>query len=335
MVGGPRGRAGLAAALVAARRWPETGQSVAPGSGGVGCRRRRRVGGDDDGRRPAASIGGSLVAGGALLAVVLPGTERLALGRPGCRGPGAALDDLVVAGRGHRLAGRWARPRRRGRTDRAPCSFRGLRRHRLGARHGGARARAPRRRQPLDGPRPRGRGAGRRRRRRFAVRDDSGHASVAAAARHSALGSPRQRRVDARLRRVDMDRCRRGRGGPRPDVVPAHVVPVGGSALLGVAYVLRLAASDVDVVEAYTLPFAAFLLAAGLWAMRKQDGLGSVRALLPGMALAMLPSLPRRSTSRPACGRSSSAPAQRSPSASGSGDAGRCRSPPARSSWGS
>jgi hypothetical protein len=66
-----------------------------------------------------------------------------------------------------------------------------------------------------------------------------------------------------------------------------------GSALLGVAYVLRLAASDVDVVEAYTLPFAAFLLAAGLFAMRDEDGPGSVRALLPGVALALLPSLPQ------------------------------------------
>ncbi len=66
-----------------------------------------------------------------------------------------------------------------------------------------------------------------------------------------------------------------------------------GSGLLGVAYVLRLAASDVEVVEAYTLPFAAFLLAAGLWAMRDADGPGSVRALLPGVALALLPSLPQ------------------------------------------
>ncbi|MGA9103333.1 SCO7613 C-terminal domain-containing membrane protein [Aeromicrobium sp.] len=66
-----------------------------------------------------------------------------------------------------------------------------------------------------------------------------------------------------------------------------------GSGLLGVAYVLRLAASDVDVVEAYTLPFAAFLLAVGLWTMRKEETIGSVRALLPGVALALLPSLPQ------------------------------------------
>jgi hypothetical protein len=66
-----------------------------------------------------------------------------------------------------------------------------------------------------------------------------------------------------------------------------------GSGLLGVAYVLRLAASNVDVVEAYTLPFAAFLLIVGLWAMSKEPDVGSVRALLPGVALALLPSLPQ------------------------------------------
>lgn len=66
-----------------------------------------------------------------------------------------------------------------------------------------------------------------------------------------------------------------------------------GSALLGVAYVLRLAASDVEVVEAYTLPFAVLLLAAGSWAMREEGGPGSVRALLPGVTLALLPSLPQ------------------------------------------
>ncbi|MGI9085266.1 MAG: SCO7613 C-terminal domain-containing membrane protein [Aeromicrobium sp.] len=103
-----------------------------------------------------------------------------------------------------------------------------------------------------------------------------------------------------------------------------------GAALLGTAYVLRLAASDVEVVEAYTLPFAVLLLAAGLWAMRDDSAVrrpepgtpaeldvrrpepdthaeldvrrlepntpagspGSVRALLPGVILALLPSLP-------------------------------------------
>jgi len=66
-----------------------------------------------------------------------------------------------------------------------------------------------------------------------------------------------------------------------------------GAGLLGVGYVLRLVASDVEVVEAYTLPFAVLLLAAGLWAMRKDAELGTVRALLAGVVLALLPSLPQ------------------------------------------
>jgi hypothetical protein len=66
-----------------------------------------------------------------------------------------------------------------------------------------------------------------------------------------------------------------------------------GAVALGVAYVLRLVASDVDVVEAYTLPFGIVLLAAGWWTMRGDDGVGSVRALAPGLTLALLPSLPQ------------------------------------------
>lgn len=66
-----------------------------------------------------------------------------------------------------------------------------------------------------------------------------------------------------------------------------------GAAALGVAYVLRLIASDVEVVEAYTLPFAIVLLAAGWWAMRGDDAVDSVRALAPGLTLALLPSLPQ------------------------------------------
>lgn len=66
-----------------------------------------------------------------------------------------------------------------------------------------------------------------------------------------------------------------------------------GAVALGVAYVLRLVASDVDVVEAYTLPFGIVLLAAGWWAMRGDDAVGSVRALAPGLTLVLLPSLPQ------------------------------------------
>jgi hypothetical protein len=69
-------------------------------------------------------------------------------------------------------------------------------------------------------------------------------------------------------------------------------IPVG-SALLGIAYVLRLADAGVDVVEAYTAPFAVVLLAAGLWAMRKSPSLGTSRALSAGTTLALLPSLPQ------------------------------------------
>ncbi len=65
-----------------------------------------------------------------------------------------------------------------------------------------------------------------------------------------------------------------------------------GPALLGIAYIVRLLESRVDVIEAYTAPFAVVLLGVGLWAMRRQD-LGTVRALGPGVTLALLPSLPQ------------------------------------------
>lgn len=65
-----------------------------------------------------------------------------------------------------------------------------------------------------------------------------------------------------------------------------------GSILLGIAYVIRLADSGVDVVEAYTAPFAAILLAAGVWVLRR-DNVSSVRALGAGVTLALLPSLPQ------------------------------------------
>jgi len=65
-----------------------------------------------------------------------------------------------------------------------------------------------------------------------------------------------------------------------------------GPGLLGIAYIVRLAESRVDVIEAYTAPFAVVLLGVGLWAMRRQD-LGTARALGPGVTLALLPSLPQ------------------------------------------
>jgi hypothetical protein len=65
-----------------------------------------------------------------------------------------------------------------------------------------------------------------------------------------------------------------------------------GAALLGIAYIGRLAELRVDVIEAYTVPVAVGLLGVGLWAMRK-DELGTVRALGPGLTLALLPSVPQ------------------------------------------
>ncbi len=65
-----------------------------------------------------------------------------------------------------------------------------------------------------------------------------------------------------------------------------------GFGALGFAYVLRLVASDVETVEAYTLPFGAVLLLAGLWWMRGRAEVTTVRALGSGLLLALLPSLP-------------------------------------------
>ncbi|GAA3534344.1 hypothetical protein GCM10022234_34010 [Aeromicrobium panaciterrae] len=65
-----------------------------------------------------------------------------------------------------------------------------------------------------------------------------------------------------------------------------------GFAALGLAYVLRLVASDVETVEAYTLPFGIVLIGAGLWWMRGRPEVSSVRALGSGLLLTLLPSLP-------------------------------------------
>ncbi len=70
-----------------------------------------------------------------------------------------------------------------------------------------------------------------------------------------------------------------------------RLAPVAGG-LLAVAWWLRLAASDVSTIEAYTLPVASLLLLAGLWAMLRRPGTHSLTALLPGLLLATTPSLP-------------------------------------------
>ncbi|MEH0974831.1 hypothetical protein V6U77_27220 [Micromonospora sp. CPCC 205546] len=63
----------------------------------------------------------------------------------------------------------------------------------------------------------------------------------------------------------------------------------GGSELVGGW--LLLAARDVAVLEAYTVPAAALALAAGLVALRTRPGLTSWLALGPALAAALLPSL--------------------------------------------
>lgn len=66
-----------------------------------------------------------------------------------------------------------------------------------------------------------------------------------------------------------------------------------GSGAIGVAYVLRLVASDVTLVEAFTLPFGLVLLAGGMWAIRRPDAPSSLTALGPAVSLILLPSLPQ------------------------------------------
>lgn len=63
-----------------------------------------------------------------------------------------------------------------------------------------------------------------------------------------------------------------------------------GIVLLGVATVIRVA-EDVRAPEAYTLPAAALLIGAGWWRLGADQQVGSVRALSPGLTLALVPSL--------------------------------------------
>lgn len=70
-----------------------------------------------------------------------------------------------------------------------------------------------------------------------------------------------------------------------------------GAAALAVAYVLRLVASEVGVVEAYTLPFGVLLLAAGVvvtlrTAEPTHPARRTVVTLGPGLLLTLAPSLP-------------------------------------------
>ncbi|NJP32224.1 SCO7613 C-terminal domain-containing membrane protein [Micromonospora thermarum] len=69
----------------------------------------------------------------------------------------------------------------------------------------------------------------------------------------------------------------------------AFAAVAGGSELVGTW--LLLAAGDVAVLEAYTLPAAALALVAGAVALRSRPGLTSWQALGPGLAAGLLPSL--------------------------------------------
>lgn len=76
-------------------------------------------------------------------------------------------------------------------------------------------------------------------------------------------------------------------------VADRHVIRYAGVGALGVAWVLRLVASNVETVEAYTAPFAVVLLGAGLLAMHENPRLRTSVALSPGLTLAFLPSIPQ------------------------------------------
>jgi hypothetical protein len=69
------------------------------------------------------------------------------------------------------------------------------------------------------------------------------------------------------------------------------LIAVLGSCLLLAAWWLRLVASDIDVVEAYTGLPGAILLAVGLWVVLK-EGVATLPALMPGLVLLLTPSLP-------------------------------------------
>ncbi|MBA2639360.1 MAG: hypothetical protein H0U77_05080, partial [Nocardioidaceae bacterium] len=68
------------------------------------------------------------------------------------------------------------------------------------------------------------------------------------------------------------------------------LAPAGGLLLASATWV-RLADTGVDVVEAYTLPSALVLVAAGVWWLREESQTGTTPALLPGLGLAIGPSL--------------------------------------------
>lgn len=66
-----------------------------------------------------------------------------------------------------------------------------------------------------------------------------------------------------------------------------------GAVALVVAYVLLIVDSGFSFVEAYTLPLGAIALAAGLYAAHRKPDISTWLVLGPGLALALLPSVPQ------------------------------------------
>lgn len=66
-----------------------------------------------------------------------------------------------------------------------------------------------------------------------------------------------------------------------------------GLAALVVAYILLIVDSGFSFIEAYTLPLGAALLAAGLFLLRRHETSSTWLYLGPGLALALLPSVPQ------------------------------------------
>lgn len=66
-----------------------------------------------------------------------------------------------------------------------------------------------------------------------------------------------------------------------------------GAVALVVAYILLIVDSGFSFVEAYTLPLGAIALAAGVYLVRKRSGTSTWLLLGPGLAIALLPSVPQ------------------------------------------
>jgi hypothetical protein len=66
-----------------------------------------------------------------------------------------------------------------------------------------------------------------------------------------------------------------------------------GAAALVVAYILLIVDSGFSFIEAYTLPLGAIALAVGLQAVRKRPDESTWLLLGPGLAIALLPSVPQ------------------------------------------